>query len=318
MIGKILKSGTNFSSAVNYVVNKEKDMAEVLYAEGIREYLTSKEMIEDFKMQAKLNPRLKQCVGHCILSFSKDDLPKLNAEGNVSAAIQARAKEFLEKLGVVNTQVLYVRHFDREAEGLHAHLIFNRVSNSGKALSDHRIGYRSGIICKEMNEKYGYSNGRSGKNPVNRHRLRGTDSIKYMIRDAIKASLKSASNWEDLKTQLRYRGITVKFKYAGKTDLIQGVSFGYQDQAVKGSSVGYSFSKLDQVLNQKSYSSTDDQFSEISRGASEHMLPEKNLVIQQPAASPDFESIFSGLLSGAGANHSEDDEQHKRKRRFKR
>jgi hypothetical protein len=318
MIGKILKSGANFSSAVNYVVNKEKDMAEVLYAEGIREYLTSKEMIEDFKLQAKLNPRLKQCVGHCILSFSKDDLPKLNADGNVSETIQARAKEFLEKLGVVSTQVLCVRHFDREAEGLHAHLIFNRVSNTGKALSDHRIGYRSGTICKEMNEKYGYSNGKSGKNPVNRHRLRGTDNIKYMVRDAIKASLKSASNWEDLNTQLRYRGITVEFKYAGKTDLIQGVSFCCQDQAIKGSSVGYSFSKLDQVFTQNSYSSTDHKFLGISKGAFELILPEKNLITQQPASTLDFESIFSGFLSGARSNHSEDDEQHKRKRRLKR
>ncbi|TCK82899.1 relaxase/mobilization nuclease domain-containing protein [Albibacterium bauzanense] len=312
MIGKTLKSGSSFSATVNYVAEKEK--AEILYSEGIRDYLTTKEMIEDFKAQSNLNPRLNKCVGHCILSFSKEDLSKLQLEGDMSKTMLDRAKEYLEKVNIVNTQLLIVRHFDREAEGLHMHVIYNRVSNSGRTISDKNIGLKSGKVCQAMNQKYEYSNGRKGEHRVNRHRLRGTDSLKYTIRDAITARLKTSNNLQELKDQLqRYHGISMQFKYAGKTDLIQGVSFNHKEQSIKGSSIGYSYGKLNSIFNEnqltikKNFTNHADEFKPLLNIIQPHQSISHSPLIPNIGLG-----IISDLLSISGTSQSEEDNAQKK------
>lgn len=318
MIGKTLKSGSSFSSAVNYVSEKEK--AEILYSEGIRDYLTSKEMIEDFKTQSKLNPRLNKCVGHCILSFSKEDLSKLQLEGNMSKTMLDRAKEYLEKMNIVNTQLLIVRHFDRDAKGLHMHVIYNRVSNSGKTISDKNIGLKSGKVCQALNQKYDYSNGRKGEYQVNRHRLRGTDSIKYMIRDAISARLKTADNFEELKEQLlRYHGISMQFKYAGKTDLVQGVSFNHKKHSIKGSSIGYSYGQLNTIFNQNQASIKESLHNPANEPRILQHIPQfKQCSIQTLSVSNIGLNLLNDLLSISGASQAEEDQTQKKWKRKKK
>ena len=54
---------------------------------------------------------------------------------------------------IQNTQYLIVRHYDREHP--HCHIVFNRVSNSGKTISDSNERYRSQRICRDITEREG-------------------------------------------------------------------------------------------------------------------------------------------------------------------
>ena len=121
MIGKIPKPGKSFGGCVKYNVLK-KD-AVILFADGVRLY-NVEQTIRDFNMQRKMNPTLGQAVGHIALSWSINDLDKLNDE--VMAEI---AKAYLDKMKIQDTQVLMVRHHDKHHP--HLHLIYNRVNNQG-------------------------------------------------------------------------------------------------------------------------------------------------------------------------------------------
>ena len=68
MIGKVI-SGGSFGGTVGYVM---KEQSRVLEARGV-EPPGVREMVEDFEDQARLNPRLRQNVGHISLSFSPED-----------------------------------------------------------------------------------------------------------------------------------------------------------------------------------------------------------------------------------------------------
>lgn len=95
-----------------------------------------REMVEDFEDQARLNPRLKQNVGHISLSFSPEDAPKLTDERMTQIAL-----EYMQKMGIDDTQYLLVRHLDQPHP--HCHLVYNRVGDHGQTISDRNIKLRS-------------------------------------------------------------------------------------------------------------------------------------------------------------------------------
>ena len=103
MIGKII-SGSSFSGTVGYVM---KETSRILEAEGIVPP-DAKRMAEDFNDQTLLNPRLKNTVGHISLSFSPKDAPRMT-----DALMTQIAKEYMQKMGITDTQYLLVRHLDR-------------------------------------------------------------------------------------------------------------------------------------------------------------------------------------------------------------
>ena len=60
-----------------------------------------KNMVQDFKYQIFLNPRLKNTVGHILLSFS----PK-SAQRMTDATMTQLAKEYKQKMSITKTQYL--------------------------------------------------------------------------------------------------------------------------------------------------------------------------------------------------------------------
>ncbi len=72
MVGKVI-SASSFSGTVGYVMKEE---SRILEAEGIMPPEV-KDMVQDFKDQTLLNPRLKNTVGHISLSFSPKDAPRM-------------------------------------------------------------------------------------------------------------------------------------------------------------------------------------------------------------------------------------------------
>ena len=201
-------------------------------------------MVRDFKDQTLLNPRIKNAVGHISLSFSPKDADRLTDP--VMAQI---AREYMERMGIRNTQLLIVRHTDQAHP--HCHIVYNRVGNNGQTISDKNIKIRNSKVCKELTAKYGLYYPR-GKEQVRRERLREPDKTKYAIYDAIRGCLPGCKSWGDLEKRLQERGITTTFKYCGNTDRRQGVLFGMSGYTFSGSKIdrAFSFSKLDRHFSQ--------------------------------------------------------------------
>ena len=98
MIGKII-AGSSFGRTVGYVMKQD---ATILAAEGITPPDVA-DMTRDFKDQTLLNMRVKNTVGHISLSFSEQDKAQLTDK-----AMTEIAKEYMQKMGIENTQYLIV------------------------------------------------------------------------------------------------------------------------------------------------------------------------------------------------------------------
>lgn len=231
MMGKIPKAGKSFKGCVEYCVLK-KD-AVILDANGVRidevAHITS-----DFNRQRKMRPSLGQAVGHIALNWSPEDAAKLTDELMVSIA-----KEYLQRMKITDTQVLMVRHHDTKHP--HLHIVYNRVDNQGKTISDAYQRWSNVKASKALTLKYGFHLG-EGKAKVNRTRLKGVDKVKYELHDQIKAMLPKVSSMEELQKQLGKQGIRMMYKYKSGTAEVQGVSFSKGKYQFKGSEIDRSLS----------------------------------------------------------------------------
>ena len=273
MVGKVI-SASSFSGTVGYVMKEE---SRILEAEGITPPEV-KDMVQDFKDQTLLNPRLKNTVGHISLSFSPKDAPRMT-----DALMTQIAKEYMQKMGITDTQYLLVRHLDQPHP--HCHLVYNRVGNNGQTISDKNIKIRNAKVCRELTEKYGLYLA-SGKDDVRRERLREPDKTKYEIYDAIKGSLPKCKNWNELEGKLKKQGISVRYKYCGSTDRKQGVLF---------SKNGFEFSgsKIDRAFN---FTKLDNRFNHIQQQTQHRATLFGNL----SAAAGNYRSAFAGLFGNMG------------------
>ena len=280
MIGKII-SGSSFSGTVGYVM---KEKSRILEAEGIVPP-DAKRMAEDFNDQTLLNPRLKNTVGHISLSFSPKDAPRMT-----DALMTQIAKEYMQKMGITDTQYLLVRHLDQPHP--HCHLVYNRVGNNGQTISDKNIKIRNAKVCRELTEKYGLYLA-PGKDDVRREQLREPDKTKYEIYDAIKGSLPKCKSWNELEGRLKEQGIGVRYKYCGNTDRKQGVLFSKNGFEFSGSKIDSTFS----------FTKLDNRFSHIQQQSQHRATLFGNL----SAAAGNYRSAFAGLFGGmdSGGTHEE-------------
>lgn len=233
MIGKVI-GGKSFAGTVRYVMKQD---AIVLDSEGVTPP-DIRDMVQDFQDQSLLNPRVKNTVGHISLSFSVQDEARLTDK-----AVTEIAREYMQKMGIENTQHLLVRHHD--APHPHCHIVYNRVKNDGTTVPDSNIRRRNVAICKELTEKYGLYFA-PGKEQVREHRLREPDKTKYEIYNAINTILPNCRSWNDLERRLSRQGIGLEFKYKGSTGIREGVRFTKGQYTFSGSKIDqkFSYSKL--------------------------------------------------------------------------
>ncbi len=280
MVGKVI-SGSSFSGTVGYVMKEE---SRILEAEGIMPPEV-KDMVQDFKDQTLLNPRLKNTVGHISLSFSPKDAPRMT-----DALMTQIAKEYMQKMGITNTQYLLVRHLDQPHP--HCHLVCNRVGNNGQTISDKNIKIRNAKVCRELTEKYGLYLA-PGKDDVRRERLREPDKTKYEIYDAIKGSLPKCKSWNELEGKLKEQGIGIRYKYCGNTDRKQGILFSKNGFEFSGSKIdrAFSFTKLDR------------HFTHVQQQTQHRATLFGNL----SAAAGNYRSAFAGLFGGMGGSSAREE-----------
>ncbi len=275
MIGKII-AGASFAGTVGYVMKKQ---SRILSAEGVTPP-NVREMVQDFKDQTLLNLRIKNAVGHISLSFSPKDSVRMT-----DALMLDIAKEYMLRMGIMDTQYLLVRHFDQPHP--HCHLVYNRVGNNGQTISDKNIKIRNAKVCRALTEKYELHLA-PGKESVRRERLREPDKTKYEIYDAIKTCLPNCGNWNDLELRLKERGISMRYKYCSSTTQKQGVLFSKNGFEFSGSKIDRQFS----------YSKLNRHFTQAQQQTHYRAMLAKGF----HAAIGNYRSAFTDLFGNAGGN----------------
>lgn len=310
MIAKIVK-GSSFKGVVNYILDKEKD-AKILVCDGL--FAENKGTIAmSFEAQSKMNPKVTKPVGHISLAFHKEDEHRLT-----DRAMAGIALEYLKDMGITDTQILIVRHFDKEHP--HVHIAFNRIANDGRTITDRNERIHSARICKELTRKYGLYFA-SGKEQVKQHRLKEPDKTKYELYSSLKTEVSRCGNWRQLVTNLEKQGVDIRFKYKGGSDEVQGVVFSKNGYSFSGSKIDrrFSFSKIDATLNANRY---EERQRVIANQAIDNEQPMSQASQFEPRGSDDLYSSSIGLFMPNGtdgqAEENSFEEQLKRRNKKKK
>ena len=282
MIGK-LKKGSSFAGCIRYVTGK--DEAKILASDGVL-LGTNAEMTQSFELQRQLNPRIKKPVGHIALSFKPEDKPRLTDEFMAKIAI-----EYMQMMGINDTQFIIVRHHN--TDNPHCHIVYNRVNNEGKLISDTHDYRRNEQVTKALKSKYGLTYG-TDKSNTNTRNLRNAERAKYEIHNAVKSALKMADSWNELKSELAKRGVHLEVVYKDKERTkVQGIRFCKDGYSFKGTQIsrGYSFGKLNARFE----------------GMENHVSPRSNSILQyeqgyhknnqEPSISESSQDPWDGISS---------------------
>ena len=247
MIGKIVK-GTSFSGCVNYVLKEDK--SRLLKAVGV--YGSPEEIAEQFELQTLLNDKVKNKVGHISLSFSAEDGDRIRDDDGLMLKI---AHDYMKLMGIENTQFIIARHTDRDHP--HCHIVYNRVDNDGRTISDKNDRYRNEKVCKMLTARYRLHFA-EGKEHVNFMRLRHHDRVKYFIYHALRREVPNARSWSELRLALWRYGIDTQWKLSRTTGEMQGVKFTCNQLTFSGSKIDrqFSFLNIDQELRYNALSAT--------------------------------------------------------------
>lgn len=236
MIGK-LKKGCSFGGCIRYVTGK--DEAKILASDGVL-LGTNTEMAQSFELQRQLNPKIKKPVGHIALSFKPEDKPRLTDELMAKIAL-----EYMQMMGITDTQFIIVRHHN--TDNPHCHIVYNRINNEGKLISDRNDYRRNEQVTKALKSKYGLTYG-TDKSKTNTHKLRNAERAKYEVHNAVKEALKGADSWQKFKNELAKRGVLLELVYKDKErrTKVQGIRFSKDGYSFKGTQISrdYSFGKL--------------------------------------------------------------------------
>lgn len=279
MIGKQTK-GTSFSGCVCYVLREDKSkLLEAIGVEG-----TPEQMAEQFELQTLLNDKVKNTVGHTSLNFSPEDGERLKTDDKLMLQI---AHDYMAKMGIADTQYIVARHTDREHP--HCHIVFNRVDNDGKTISDKNDFYRNEKVCKMLTAKYRlhFAN---GKDNIKEKRLRPYDRAKHEVYKALKEELLNAKSWDELREALSDRDIELKFKVSQTTKEVQGVKFEYGGISFSGSKVSreFSYMNIDYQLGRNAF---EDDFNHRQAIIQQH----REETVQTVSQSRSEDSFSGGL-----------------------
>ena len=286
-MAKIVK-GSDFKGVVDYILDKNKGTKTVA-CDGL--FMENKDTIAmSFNVQSQMNSKVAKPVGHIALSFSKEDEPHLT-----DRAMAGIALDYMEQMGIRNTQYLIARHFDKEHP--HVHIAYNRIDNDGNTISDRNERLRSTRICKELTKKHGLHMA-NGKENVKRERLKEPDKTKYELYDILKTEVGRCGNWNVLVANLKRQGVEVHLKHKGQKDEIQGVVFTKNGYHFNGSKVDrrFSYSKIDVALQHNRHEERKGMMTNV------HEVAKSN-----SPSDIDCGELFNGslgLLNGSGSSYN--------------
>lgn len=311
MIGK-LKKGSSFGGCIRYVTGK--DEAKIIASDGVL-LGTNAEMTQSFELQRQLNPRIKKPVGHIALSFKPEDKSRLTDEFMAKIAL-----EYMQMMGIKDTQFIIVRHHN--THNPHCHIVYNRINNEGKFISDRNDYRRNEQVTKALKSKYGLTYG-TDKSKTNTRKLRNAERAKYEIHNAVNDALKVADSWQKFKSGLEKRGVHLELVYKDKErSKVQGIRFCKDGYSFKGTQISrdYSFGKLNARLEgtENLLSASANSAQQYEQGCCKN---EQELSLSESSQDP-WDGISSiGLFAPANAQTFEpfpEDESVKKKKKKRR
>lgn len=95
---------------------------------------TPEQMAEQFELQALLNDKVKNIVGHTSLNFSPEDSARLKSDDALMLNI---AHDYMKLMGIENTQYIIARHIDREHP--HCHIVSTEWTMTARRLATRMI-----------------------------------------------------------------------------------------------------------------------------------------------------------------------------------
>lgn len=274
MTAKIL-TRQSFSKATNYVFKDGR--SEVIDSRGI--VATDPQTAAAcFKMQAIDRPEIKSPVGHICISFHPDDTPRMTNDLMVEIC-----EAYMKGMGIKDTQFLLVRHYDTNHS--HMHLVFNRIDDNGKLISDRNWYVKNEKVCKEIKNQYGLTFSQ-GKQNVNLDRLRPDDRRRYEMYFDVKNALDAATSFTDFQHRLSSVGIGTTLKTASKTGELQGITFNRDGYSVKGSKLDRSLSAGKIMEHFRAIEKVEQKSMEVPHQETHHESKTKELAA----------SLFEGNL----------------------
>lgn len=304
MIAKIV-SGSSFGGCTAYAYGK--DEAEVIAYEGIIPD-NPKIAAKCFEAQAQMNERVMKPVGHISISFKPEDRQYLT-----NKFMAHLVKEYMEKMGIVNTQYVVLRHHN--TPNPHCHLIFNRVDNNGKRISDSKERVRSINICKYMKLDYGLTFGMD-KSKTRKEKLRSSEKVRYKLASEVKIALGVSSNWEEFSKRLTSCGIKAEICFRSGTTIPQGICFTKYGTTFKGSSLdrSLSFTKLDKTLSGEINVDWNvlEQSQSQTQKAQESQSSEQKVMANLVGIASD---LVAGMLDVGQGGRSEEQDMKPRKKK---
>ena len=260
MIAKIV-TGKSFGGAVRYLLEKSGH-ARMIDSDGV-ELFNIRSLIDSFNFQRKARPEKTEVVGHISLAFHKDDTPRLT-----DGFMAGLAREYMQRMGITDTQYIVVRHTDTEHP--HLHILYNRVKYDTKLVRSHNERIRSVAVCKAMKQKYGLTFS-EGKENVKIERLHNPDKVKYAVYEAVKAILPYCVSLPELAERLQDIGIETTSIHRGGDPAkgIQGITFTKENLTFKASQVDrkFSYANLCKIIEANR---AERERQEIERHKQEH------------------------------------------------
>ena len=214
-------------------------------------------------------------------------------------------------MGIKDTQYVIVRHHN--TPNPHCHLIFNRVDNNGRRISDSNWLKRNVRVCKELKQKYGLTFG-EGKSQTRIERLRPNERTRYEMANDVRSALKDSHSWKDFSSNLKAYGIRAEIKFRTGTHIPQGISFTRDGTTFKGSSLdrSLSFSKIDNVLTGGMNIDTGSQVQDRSVHESRSNAQDHSLTTDLSMLAAD---LAIGLICSGQEKKSEEQDLAQNKKR---
>lgn len=267
-------TGTGFKGVISYVQKEHEkyleknELPEILEKNNI--YGDTKKMSSQMRFISKGNSRVSRPVLHVAISFHKEE--KLSKEQTEKAL-----NSVLKEIGVnkENNQYFLVKHNDAKHE--HYHVVINKVGFDAKTIDTSYIKNKLQVICDKVEQEQGLrrTDGRTilydpsnekgyrfltkeeksillekkAKSNIREKKINVADEknhVKTKILEALKD--KNIDTADKFKTALEKESIQTKFME--NKNGISGVSFRYQNQAYKGTDLGYKWKQVSNGLEQ--------------------------------------------------------------------
>lgn len=309
MIGYV-GTGSSFFECIRYCLRDKKELSEEqklqlslkdnLQHKNRAEILdynkcfgNLKELSSQFIDVAKLSKRVEKPVFHFSLRLAPNETLTKNQFIEIGREC---AKEF----GVADNQYICILHKDTKEQ--HIHVVANRVGFNGKVASDSNSYKRMAALCRRLEKQYKLQEVLSPRAFLSaKERLLPRQDIrKERLKTNIRQTLEQVHNYQVFEQKMQTLGYKV----------IKGRGISFIDDKkvkIKGSEVGFSLAKIEQVLgvkqkletaqaNQKRYEMTIRQ----ERAKQQSFTPAQKLIRQTRETAQMERSPFIPVIRELG------------------